>query len=575
MTSTTLEKQLTPNIRKETGSHFTPKSLASFVAAQVKLNLPEGSPIESLSVLDPAVGGGELLEAISEAIDQSKHNTIELTGYDINSDAVKLAQERFANADRCKYTVDITTQNFIETFSLDKTQSDSHLFKDIKQKKYDCVIANPPYVRTQTLGEKQAQLLAQRFGLTGRIDLYHAFIEAIAQVLKPGGIAGLIVSNRFMTTKTGFGIRNSLQSKFDILRVWDLGDTQLFDAAVLPAVLILRRKRESKDRNFGSKFSSIYSTNDPVDQGTFANPIDALAIDGVASIEGRNFRIRHGILKVEDVWRIETDHNQRWLETIQAHTYCKFKDIGKIRVGVKTTADKVFIRSDWKSVCKGQLPETLKPLTTHHISSRFRIKPSASFKQILYTHEVVNGRRRPIHLEDYPNTAKYLKKHEVVLRKRKYVAKAKRAWYEIWVPQDPNVWVLPKVVFRDITETPTFWMDLDNTVINGDCYWMTYEKTENMNLLWLVLAVANSSFIEAFYDCKFNNKLYSGRRRFMTQYVEEFPLPNPESRIARQLINLAKARYEEMLAEVQQELERNIETLVWKSFGLAREEVSR
>ena len=64
-------------------------------------------------------------------------------------------------------------------------------------RQFDAVIANPPYVRTQVLGAATAQELARRFRLTGRVDLYHAFAKAIANVLKPGGILGLLTSNRF------------------------------------------------------------------------------------------------------------------------------------------------------------------------------------------------------------------------------------------------------------------------------------------------------------------------------------------------------------------------------------------
>ena len=41
----------------------------------------------------------------------------------------------------------------------------------------------------------------------------------------------------------------------------------------------------------------------------------------------------------------------------------------------------------------------------------------------------------------------------------------------------------------------------------------------------LILAVANSSFAVEFYDAVCGNRLYSGRRRFITQYVKRFPLP--------------------------------------------------
>ena len=77
-------------------------------------------------------------------------------------------------------------------------------------------------------------------------------------------------------------------------------------------------------------------------------------------------------------------------------------------------------------------------------------------------------------------------------------------------------------------------MDLDGTIVNGDCYWLAATDDKTTVLLWLALAVGNSSFIEAFYDRRFNNKLYAGRRRFITQYVEHFPIPGSvPSRIER------------------------------------------
>ena len=56
----------------------------------------------------------------------------------------------------------------------------------------------------------------------------------------------------------------------------------------------------------------------------------------------------------------------------------------------------------------------------------------------------------------------------------------------------------------------------------------------------MALAVANSSFIEKLYDAKFNTKLYSGKRRYQTQYVEQFPIPYIDSDEAMQAIALVK-----------------------------------
>jgi len=266
-----------------------------------------------------------------------------------------------------------------------------------------------------------------------------------------------------------------------------------------------------------------------------------------------------------DVWRLEDDTTKDWLNIVSTNTWAVFKDIGKIRVGVKTTADNVFIRSNWKSEV-GYEPELLKPLTTHHNAARFHCNQTNK-KQILYTHTFKNGKREVIDLDKFPLSKKYLQTYKEQLQSRQYIAKAKRKWYEIWVPQNPNLWREEKIIFRDITEQPMFWFDDSGSVVNGDCYWMLNEN-RNMpkDILWLVLAVANSRFIEKFYDYKFQNKLYSNRRRFISQYVEQFPVPNPELQKSKDLISLAKQTYNEKSEKKRNTLENIINELVWDIF---------
>lgn len=81
------------------------------------------------------------------------------------------------------------------------------------------------------------------------------------------------------------------------------------------------------------------------------------------------------------------------------------------------------------------------------------------------------------------------------------------------------------------------------------------------------MAVANSPFIEKFYDIKFNNKLYSGRRRFVTQYVEKFPLPNPSLEQSKKIIALSKKAFNEVDGEDFLKIKQAIDDLVWQSFS--------
>ena len=442
---------------------------------------------------------------------------------------------------------------------------------------YDIIVANPPYVRTQILGAEQARVLAVQFGLTGRVDLYYAFLLAMAKVLKPQGAAGIIVSNRFMTTKAGGGVRRAIRERFNLHHVWDLGDTKLFDAAVLPAVLLAEGVNGKKRREAG--FTSIYETRDDATR-LAASVFDALDDEGVVEVtDGRRFRVKTGTLDctggVEGIWRIASHETDAWLTTVAAHTWRTFGEIGKIRVGVKTCADSVFIRQDWHLLSAGEPPELLRQLTTHHVARRFKADVNGRQKQILYPHESHDGVRYAVDLAKFPRSAFYLERYRDVLSNRKYVTEAGRQWFEIWVPQQPDAWDKPKLVFRDISEVPCFWIDLGNTVVNGDCYWMICDHDDEEDLLWLAAAVGNSSFTEILYDHRFNNKLYAGRRRFMAQYVEKFPVPNPNTETGSKIIAKAKAIYKSLDRTETKQMEKDLDRLVWDAFGLAIEEIPR
>jgi adenine-specific DNA-methyltransferase len=558
---------------KTGGVAYTPKVLADFVAHQMLSSYATGSK-KHLRILDPAIGEGELLLSILEQLEGEAECAITVCGFETDESALAVAESRIA-ARFPNVALDFTCSSFLD-YILDNHYGSHDLFHNSQETdSFDLVIANPPYVRTQILGGEQSRQLMQQFNLSGRMDLYYPFLLGISRVLAPDGVAGVIVSNRFMTTKSGASIRKVLRDEINVEHVWDLGDTKLFDVAVLPAVLLLsgKGKRESPV----PQFSSIYQTKDSGDT-IAANPLEALKNTGIVTVkDGRSFAVKHGALDIngsaDSVWRISCTHTDQWMECVTAHTHKRFSDIGKIRVGVKTCADKVFIRSDWSELPHEEQPELLRNLITHHIAGRFKAKTTGKQKQILYPHESANGKKQAVNLAQHPKSAAYLEQHRATLESRKYVIEAGRAWYEIWVPQDPSCWDLPKLVFRDISERPTFWIDQSGGVVNGDCYWLAAQDNESLNDLWLAVGVANSSFIEAFYDHRFNNKLYAGRRRFITQYVEEFPLPYPMQETSKRIIQLSKQAYECSCLDESTRIEREIDQLVWSAFGLPVKEV--
>ncbi len=526
------------NTIKKTGSHYTPSSLANFVAQGILDNISPEIPKKRLRILDPAVGDGELLLAISAELIKREFMNFELFGFDTDPHAVEIANERIL----CVYPekrVNLVVEDFLDYVI--KYYKYNDLFKESIYEPFDVIITNPPYVRTQVMGAERSKKLAKFYDLSGRVDLYHAFVKALGYVLRENGVAGIIVSNRFMYIKSGERIREHIICSYEIMELWDFGDTKLFEAAVLPAVMVL--KKISNPQSHNSRFTTIYSQSNLSDSiPPETNVFSAIQSDiSEFLLNNQVYRIRRGILDCDgssrNVWRLSEIESNNWLQAVRRNTVSTFGQIGRVRVGIKTTADSIFIRDDWDYLGE-DIPEDklLRPLINHNFAGQYRAKDVSLQLKVLYPYLSLKGKRTLADINEYPKAHKYLLKFKAALERRKYLSEAGRAWFELWVPQQPADWVLPKIIFWDIAKEPCFWIDLSGAIVNGDCYWFTLNESDNIDLLLLCLAISNSRFIEKFYDLKFNNKLYAGRRRFMSQYVKEVPIPTPTSNRALKII---------------------------------------
>ncbi|MGA2748223.1 MAG: Eco57I restriction-modification methylase domain-containing protein [Verrucomicrobiota bacterium] len=573
--------------RKTNGIHYTPTLLAAYLARQIVANLPDDPPANgSVSVLDPACGEGELLKAIADAARPGLRARLALTGFD--KDAVALRQAEGILAGAGVASINLECVDFLSTIapaSLGRqmgfqftTEKCDHPRIGVQ---FDAIISNPPYVRTQVLGSAAARDLARRFDLAGRVDLYHAFVKGITLALREGGILGLLTSNRFLSVQSGFSMREWLTAHFQLVRLVDLGDTKLFEAAVLPAVLVALKKTGVAEQH--CEFIRVYQT---ASQGSLpAREVESVlevldgSFSGYAFACGSCFQVETGRLNAAadsvTPWTMSNDSTDSWLSTVNAHSSGVFSDVSKVCVGIKTTADAVFVRDDWDALPDAVRPEEelLHPLVTHHLAARWHLPVTRTdARQVLYPYDMNNRNRTPVDLADYPCTRRYLLQHRERLQSRSYVIESGRQWYEIWVPHRPADWSRPKIAFPDISETGKFFLVEEGWIVNGDCYWAKLLPGKDLFWLHLMLAVANSSFIHKFYDLAFHNKLYAGRRRFMSQYVNRFPLPKLDRAkgILDMMPELLHASSTLDTARVER-FQVQVDELVWQAFGLSKE----
>jgi len=558
---------------KANGVHYTPDHLCDFMA---KLAIDRASTVSGpLSVLDPACGDGALLRAIGRIGDTLKMHT-RLIGVDIDAGAIEKAREclsGFKNA-----TIEVSLGDYLKGGYGQATIFDDRDSAG-KQKKYDVIISNPPYVRTQNIGDVGPKELSSKFGLDGRVDLYHAFIVKAIDDLKDGGVMVFVTSNRFMVTNAGEQLRKAILTRLKIEEVIDFGDTKIFDAAVLPVVfvgvkvgttvpaeVIFRRIYETRRRSTSRTVGSIYEAiESQVDQ-------ECVCIGEINYVISRGTM---GILKsAAKTWYLARPSSAPIIDKIFSIEHKKVGEIFNVRVGIKTTADNVFIRDGWSGIEESKRPEdeVIYPLFTSDNAARWT--PNLSrLKSILYTHLVENGRRTTIPLDKYPGAKAYLTDHREQLEGRKYVVKAKRDWFEIWVPQDPSLWSHDKIVFPDISTEPKFSFipaSPHPLLVNGDCYYIIVNKNLVEEAL-LMLGIINSKLSVFIYDELFNNKLYSGKRRFITQYIQEYPIPNPASLKARKVVDAVRGLINHS-ANGANEAEQSLNTAVYDLFNLSSSE---
>ena len=125
--------------RKRHGKHYTPVELADFLATRTLRQLGKSG---QLTILDPACGDGELLLAAHRAASALGFGgTLELIGYDLDPVAVSVARDRAAAAG---VPVRIEQADFLAAS------------RQLSECSVDAVITNPPYVRTQQLGQEFA-----------------------------------------------------------------------------------------------------------------------------------------------------------------------------------------------------------------------------------------------------------------------------------------------------------------------------------------------------------------------------------------------------------------------------------
>jgi hypothetical protein len=101
---------------------------------------------------------------------------------------------------------------------------------------FDCVIGNPPYIRIQTMTDwapDEVEIYKELFetARVGSYDLYVVFVERGLELLSPTGQLGFILPSKFFVTDYGEPLRRVISESRALREVVDFGHAQIFRGA--------------------------------------------------------------------------------------------------------------------------------------------------------------------------------------------------------------------------------------------------------------------------------------------------------------------------------------------------------
>ena len=480
---------------KKNWATFTPKALSDFVSNEIFKFYEKNW--KKLDILDPACGDWSLLKSIWNNLEKNRGCHFDLTGYDINDEYLSNAKKELSN-----FNSFFENRNFIDS--------------NFERKKFDIIIANPPYVRTQLIWKERSQHLSKKYWLDWKIDLAYAFVAEMVEHIKDWWIIWIILSNKFIYNKTWKTLRNIILKEFEVLNVVDFWDTKLFDASVLPCVLILRKWNSTCKPIFTKIYETeIHQTKTLTDRSIFdiAWDIDEYTTEW----DNKYYLVQNWKLQTsKDTWLLVTKNDQKIIDLMHINSHKLIWDLADVKVGVKTTADSVFIMN--KESAKKynfEQPYTYDLIQNNDLK-KYNIWESKS--TILYPY---NKDNTIIDLNNFKNLKKYFFSHKKRLSSRSYVIEAGRKWFEIRVPHKLKKFRKNKIVFPDISTEIKAGIDKKWRIVNWNCYWLPIED----RYIYFVLWILNSQIINWYYDVMFNNRLYAWRKRYMTQYIKKIPIP--------------------------------------------------
>jgi SAM-dependent methyltransferase len=415
-------------------------------------------PTKTSRILDPGCGPGAFIEGIIRWCQHRDLPVPRITGVELDPSRYAEARERFARYS----SISIVRADFLNQ----------------GRKSFDFVIGNPPYVPITSFTEdEKVAYRATYLSARGRFDLYLLFFEQALRVLVPGGRLVFITPEKFMYVQTAAPLRRILAS------------------------LSVREIRLVDEATFGSLIT--YPTITTVDNAASEAPTTVLLRSGAS----REIHM--------------PPDGSSLLPLLNKHVACvsalTLADVSlRVSCGVATGADRIFVRNT------REIPDPLAPFARPTISGRQLVPGGpldASHSSLLVPYDEAGDL---MSLEHLGALGTYLQRPDIKRQLQQRTCVRRKPWYAFHDAVPLAEICRPKLLCKDITETPYFWIDSEGTIVpRHSVYYVVPKDPQHLRALAEYLnGSAAREWLKAHCQRAANNFL-----RLQSAILKRLPVP--------------------------------------------------
>ncbi len=349
---------------------------------------------------------------------------------------------------------------------------------------YNFIIGNPPYVAITALSESEKARYRARYATArGRFDLYLLFFEQALCSLAPGGWLVFITPEKYLYVETAGPLR-ALLGRYDIEEIRLVREDTFGELVTYPTITVLRNSPRGSTHVVRRDGSSVTVTL-PRGQQSWLPWIEGSAPERRAVTLG---------------------------------DLCL-----RISCGVATGADSVFVRP------ADALDPALQPFARPTIAGRQLTPATTDLPQsfVMLIPYDMDGRLLPF--EELKALGRYLMRDEVRERLLARACVKRKPWYAFHETPVLRDILRPKILCKDITETPRFWLDRSGQIVpRHSVYYLVPQEPDALDVIADYLKSPSAHRWLA-QNCQRASK---GFLRLQSRVLRRLPLPDDVVRAA-------------------------------------------